>query len=44
MVSPAKDKHQTPTQGLKLYAKAVIESESWVSWPTIVQLKKKPQL
>ena len=39
MVDPAKDKHQAPTKGLKLYVMAVIECEAW---PTIVQLKRKP--
>ena len=38
-VNPTKDKHQAPTNGLKLYVRAVIESEAW---PTIVQLKRKP--
>ena len=27
-VGPAKDKHQAPTNGLKLYVRAVIESEA----------------
>ena len=26
---PVKDKHQAPTNGLKLYVRAVIESEAW---------------
>ena len=38
MDGPANDKHQGPTNGLKLYVKAVIESEAW---PTVVQLKRK---
>ena len=33
------DKHQAPTNGLKLYVRAVIESEAW---HTMVQLKRKP--
>ena len=37
MVGPATDKHQTSTHRLKLYVRAVIESEAW---PTIVQLKR----
>ena len=28
-VGPATDKHQTPTHRLKLYVRAVIESEAW---------------
>ena len=36
---PSKNKHQTPTNKLKLYARAVIESEAW---QTTVQLKRKP--
>ena len=40
-VVPATDKHKAPTHGLKLYVRAVIESEVW---PTVVQLKMKPQL
>ena len=39
MVGPAKDKHQAPTNVLKLYVRAAMESEAW---PTIVQLKRKP--
>ena len=38
-VGPATDKHQAPTHLLKLYVRAVIESEAW---PTVVQLKRKP--
>ena len=38
-VGPATDKHQAPTHQLKLYVRAVIESEAW---PTVVQLKRKP--
>ena len=38
-VGSAKDKHQTQTNGLKLYVSAVIKSEVW---PTVVQLKRKP--
>ena len=38
-VGPAKDKHQAPTNWLKLSVRAVIESEAW---PTVVQLKMKP--
>ena len=38
-VGPAKDKHQAPTNGLKLYVKAVFKSEAW---PTVMQLKRKP--
>ena len=38
-VGPATDKHQAPTHRLKLYVRAVIESEAW---PTVVQLKRKP--
>ena len=38
-VGPATDKHQAPTHKLKLYIRAVIESEAW---PTVVQLKRKP--
>ena len=38
-VGPATDKHQAPTHGLKLYVRAIIESEAW---PTVVQLKSKP--
>ena len=33
----AKDMHQAPTNILKLYVRAVIESEVW---PTVVQLKR----
>ena len=36
MVGSAKDKHQAPTKGLKLYVRAVIQSEAW---PTIVLFK-----
>ena len=39
MVVPATDKHQAPTQRLKLYVRGLIESEAW---PTVVQLKRKP--
>ena len=35
----AKDKHQAPNNGLKLYVTAVVESEAW---PTVVQIKRKP--
>ena len=35
----AKDKHQAPTNGLKLYVRAVIES---MEWPTIMHLKREP--
>ena len=39
-VGSAKDKHQAPTNGFKLYVRAIIESEAW---PTVVQLfKEKP--
>ena len=43
-VGPATAKHQAPTNRLKLYVRAIIESEAW---PNIVQLKiynfkKKP--
>ena len=38
-VGPATDKHQSPTHRIKLYVRAVIESETW---PTAVQLKRKP--
>ena len=38
-MDPATDKHQAPTHRLKLYVRAVIESEAW---PTVVQLKRKP--
>ena len=38
-VGPATDKHQAPTLRLKVYVRAVIESEAW---PTVVQLKRKP--
>ena len=38
-VGPATDKHQSPTHRLKLYVRAVIESEAWT---TVVQLKRKP--
>ena len=37
-VGPANDKHQAPTNGLKLYVSAVIDSEDW---PTVVKLKSK---
>ena len=37
-VGPANDKHQTPTNELKLNVMAVIKSEAW----SAVQLKKKP--
>ena len=36
-MGPITDKHQAPTHRLKLYVRAVIESEAW---PTIVQLKR----
>ena len=39
MVGPVKDKHQAPTNGLKLYVKDVVESEALL---TVVQLKRKP--
>ena len=39
MVGPATAKHQAPTHRLKLYVRAVFESEAW---PTIVNLKVKP--
>ena len=39
-MGPAKDKHQALTNRLKLYIRAVIESEAW---STTVQLIKKPQ-
>ena len=39
LVGPATDKHQIPTRQLKLYVRAIIESEAW---PTIMQLKCKP--
>ena len=38
-VGPATDKHQAPTHRLKLYVRAVKESEAW---PTVMQLKRKP--
>ena len=38
-VGPANEKHQTSTNGLKLYVRDVIESEAC---PTVVQLKRKP--
>ena len=38
-VGPATYKHPAPTHRLKLYVRAVIESEAW---PTVVQLKRKP--
>ena len=38
-VGPATDKHQAPTHRLKLYVRAVLESEAW---PTVMQLKRKP--
>ena len=38
-MGPATDKHQAPTHQLKLYVRAVIESEAW---PTVMQLKRKP--
>ena len=38
-LGPAKDKHQAPTHGLKLYVRAVSELEAW---STIEQLKRKP--
>ena len=37
-VGPATDKHQASTHRLKLYVRAVIESEAWT---TVVQLKRK---
>ena len=36
--SQRQDKQQAPTNGLKLYARAAIESEAW---PDVVQLKRK---
>ena len=36
-VDLAKNKHQAPTEGLKLYVRSVIDSEAW---PTVVQLKR----
>ena len=36
---PATDTYQAPTHRLKLYVRAIIESEAW---PTVVQLKRKP--
>ena len=36
---PATDKHQTLTHRLKLYVRAVIDSDAW---STVVQLKRKP--
>ena len=38
MFGPATDMHQAPTQRLKRYVRAIIESEAW---PTIVQFKMK---
>ena len=38
-VGPATAKRQAPTHRLKLYVRAVIESEAW---PTVVQSKRKP--
>ena len=38
-VVAATDKHWAPTRRLKLYIRAVIESEAW---PTAVQWKRKP--
>ena len=38
-VGEANNKHQAPTNGLKLYVRAVIKSEAC---PTFVQLKRKP--
>ena len=35
----AKDMHQAQTNQLKLYVRAVIESEVW---PTVLQIKRKP--
>ena len=40
-VGQAKDKHQAPTHRWKLYVKAVLWSETW---PTVVQVKRKPWL
>ena len=39
MVGQANEKQQAPTNGLKLYVRAVIESEVW---STVVQFKRKP--
>ena len=39
MVGPATAKHQAPTHRLKLYVRAVIQSEAG---PTVVQLKGAP--
>ena len=39
MVAPAKDKHHAPTHGLKLFVRAVIESDAWT---TVVKLKSSP--
>ena len=38
-LGPATAKHQAPTHRLKLYVRAVFESEAW---PNIVYLKVKP--
>ena len=38
-VGPATDKHQAPTNRLKLEVRAVIEYEAW---STVVQLNRKP--
>ena len=39
MIGPATDKHQAQTHWLKIYVRAIIESEAW---PTAVELKRKP--
>ena len=38
-VGPAKDKHQTPTNGWKFYARGVTEA-----WPTVVQIKEETMI
>ena len=38
-MGPATDKYQAPTHRLKIYVRAVTESEAW---PTVVLLKRKP--
>ena len=40
-MSPANDKHQAPTNGLKLDVRVIIKSKGY---PTVVQLKRKPKL
>ena len=40
-MDPANDKHQAPTNRLKVYFRAVIEAEAW---PTIVELKEETHL